>query len=69
MIKNFSARVFKFTNAPVQFEQFLVAGGNDIILSILDECKDFGELGLQFMCYAAETNFVAIIRGFKFTLA
>jgi hypothetical protein len=40
-----------FTNAPVQFDQFLVAGSNDVVLSGLDEGKDFGELRLQFICH------------------
>jgi hypothetical protein len=40
-----------FTDAPIQFDQFLVAGSNDVVLSGLDEGKDFGELGLQFICH------------------
>ena len=53
-----------FTNAPVPFDQFLVAGDNDVILSILDEGRDFGELVLQFIYHDAETNFIAIVQRF-----
>jgi hypothetical protein len=53
-----------FSDTPIQFDEFLVAGSNDVILSGLDEYKDFGELGLQFICHEAETNFIAIIREF-----
>ena len=34
------------TNAPVQFDEFLVTGSHAVALSGLDEGKDFGELGV-----------------------
>jgi hypothetical protein len=68
-VAGFQAFADVFTDAPIQFDQFLVAGSNDIILSGLDEGEDFGELGLQFIFHDAETNFIAVIRGFEFILA
>jgi hypothetical protein len=45
-----------FANAPIQLDEFLVAGRNDAILSSFDKGKDFGELGLQFIYHWSPTS-------------